>query len=61
MPIMARPESGFFGQILENLGYTFVLARRLQNLIAQYETPPATRSRRAGRVAPRVPRHRPTG
>ena len=48
MPIMARPEPGFFGQILENLGYTFALARRLQNLIAQYETPPATRSGASG-------------
>lgn len=35
LPIMAQPKLGLFGQVLENLGYTFALARRLQNLIAQ--------------------------
>jgi hypothetical protein len=40
LPIMARPEPGFFGRLLEHLGYTFALARRLQNLLAQYESPP---------------------
>jgi hypothetical protein len=48
MPIMARPKPGYFGQLLENLGYTSALARRLQNLIAQYEQPPATRSGASG-------------
>ncbi len=47
---MARPKPGYFGQLLENLGYTSALARRLQNLIAQYESPPATcRGKRNGR------------
>ena len=36
LPIMARPAPGLFGQVLEQLGYTFALARRLQNLIDRY-------------------------
>ena len=37
---MARPAPGLFGQVLEHLGYTFALARRLQNLIDQYDPRP---------------------
>lgn len=48
LPIMARPEPGFFGQLLENLSYTFALAKRLKNLIDQYEQPPSTRPGASG-------------
>jgi len=41
LPIMARPKPSLFGQVLEDLGYTFALARRLQNLIAQYSPGPS--------------------
>lgn len=41
LPIMARPKPGLLGQVLEDLGYSSALARRLQNLIAQYGPGPA--------------------
>ena len=42
LPIMARPEPGFFGGVLKHLGYSSALARRLENFLAQYSLrPPA--------------------
>ena len=48
LPIMARPAPGLFGRVLEHLGYTSALARRLQNLIAQYGPRPAGASTAPG-------------
>ncbi len=44
LQIMSRPEPSLLERTVVNLGYTFALARRLENLLAQYGSAPAEKS-----------------